>query len=428
MDIALKYGHATTTLTLPDRVDVDVLEPASLPVIRDMATVLDGALDRPLQLPRLEERAAPATIAIAVPDETRPFPTKSLLPLLLKRLHRAYPALSPADVTIVVGGGLHPPHDPPALERILPREVLGKYHVVPHDAKHAPIADYGATSRGTPVRINLAFAQAEMKIVMGMLDPHQFAGFTGGAKGVAIGCSSAETIQANHALMFDEKAQAGVREGNPVREDLDEIGRIAGVELAVNVVLDKDKQVVGLWAGDPEAVLAAGAEVCAKVYGVTIEKPYDIVVASCGGHPKDICLYQAQKGLNLSSRAAAPGGKILLLAACGQGVGDEDYFDYVCRFDSPAAVFHDFTEHGFRMGAHKAFLFSRTLDSFEVAVSSELNPAVLSSCMLERADPQERLNQWLDSLQGRVRVGVVPNANATYFSRASGSAPEHGSP
>ncbi|TVM19298.1 nickel-dependent lactate racemase [Oceanidesulfovibrio indonesiensis] len=421
MDITLKYGHSHTTLSFPDQAEVDVLEPTSLPVIGDMAEAMDGALDRPLQLPRLEERAAPATISIAVPDETRSFPTKALLPLLLKRLHRAYPALKPEDVTIVVGGGLHPPHDVPALERILPHDVLARYTVVPHDAKNAPMAEFGATSRGTPVRINLAFAQAEMKIVMGLLDPHQFAGFTGGAKGVAIGCSSAETIRANHALMFHEKAQAGVREGNPVREDLNEIGRMVGVELAVNVVLDKDKQIVGLWAGEPEAVLAAGSQVCASVYGVTIEKPYDIVVASCGGHPKDICLYQAQKGLNLASRAAVPGGRILLLAACGQGVGDEDYFEYVCRFDAPSAVFEDFREHGFRMGAHKAFLFSRTLDTFEVAVSSEMDASVLSRCMLEKAgDPQERLNSWLDSMQGRVRVGVVPNANATYFSLAAG--------
>ncbi len=422
MDITLKYGHSHTTLSFPDRVEVDVLEPTSLPVIGDMAEAMDGALDRPLRLPRLEERAAPATISIAVPDETRPFPTRILLPLLLKRLHRAFPSLEPENVTIVVGGGLHPPHDVPALERILPRDVIVDYTVVPHDAKNAPMADFGATSRGTPVHVNLAFAQAEMKIVMGLLDPHQFAGFTGGSKGVAIGCAGASTIQANHALMFHEKAQAGVREGNPVREDLNEIGRMVGLDLAVNVVLDKDKQVVGLWAGEPEAVLAAGSEVCASVYGVTIEKPYDIVVASCGGHPKDICLYQAQKGLNLASRAAVSGGRILLLAACGQGVGDEDYFEYVCRFETPAAVFDDFREHGFRMGAHKAFLFSRTLDGFEVAVSSEMDPSVLSRCMLEKADdPQERLNEWLNSLQGRVRVGVVPNANATYFSHAAGA-------
>lgn len=421
MDITLKYGHSHTTLSFPDQVEVDVLEPTSLPVIGDMAEAMDGALDRPLRLPRLEERAAPATISIAVPDETRPFPTRTLLPLLLQRLHRAFPSLEPKKVTIVVGGGLHPPHDVVALERILPHDVLAKYAVVPHDAKNAPMADFGATNRGTPVHVNLAFAQAEMKIVMGLLDPHQFAGFTGGSKGVAIGCAGARTIQANHALMFHEKAQAGVRQGNPVREDLNEIGRMVGLDLAVNVVLDKDKQVVGLWAGEPEAVLAAGSEVCASVYGVTIEKPYDIVVASCGGHPKDICLYQAQKGLNLASRAAVSGGRILLLAACGQGVGDEDYFEYVCRFDTPAAVFDDFKEHGFRMGAHKAFLFSRTLDAFEVAVSSEMDPSVLSRCMLEKAgDPQEHLNKWLNSLQGRVRVGVVPNANATYFSHAAG--------
>ena len=115
------------------------------------------------------------------------------------------------------------------------------------------------------------------------------------------------------------------------------------------------------FAGDPkEAVLLAGAGVCATLYGVHISEKFDIVIASCGGHPKDITLYQAQKGLNLASHALKPGGQVLLLAACPQGVGDDVYFDYVSRFQTTQEVLDDFRRLGFKMGAHKAFLFART--------------------------------------------------------------------
>jgi len=140
-------------------------------------------------------------------------------------------------------------------------------------------------------------------------------------------------------------------------------------------------------------------------------------VASCGGHPKDICLYQAQKGLNQASAALRPGGRLLLLAACGQGVGDDVYLDYVRRFASPQEVLEDFRTNGFRMGAHKAFLFSRTLAAFDVVVDSELDPAVLRQCHLTSGPAQETLDRWIAECSGRPRLAVVPNANTTYFFR-----------
>ena len=115
--------------------------------------------------------------------------------------------------------------------------------------------------------------------------------------------------------MHQQGATVGQLQDNPVRNDLNEAGRLAGVDFAVNAVVDPNKEIVGIWAGDPEAVLREGVKVCAEVYGVKIDEPFDLAVASCGGYPRDICLYQAQKGLNLCSHAVKPGGKIALLAA-----------------------------------------------------------------------------------------------------------------
>jgi nickel-dependent lactate racemase len=182
-------------------------------------------------------------------------------------------------------------------------------------------------------------------------------------------------------------------------------------------VLDAENNVVRLLAGEPFTVLKEGAKTCATLYGMSLEHEYDIVIASCGGHPKDISLYQAQKGLNLASQALKQGAKILLFASCTQGVGDDTYFDYVSRFVTPEEVLEDFRKLGFKMGAHKAFLFARTLTHYDVAMVSDLDAGVMNKCHLRAVDPDVVIREWVDAFEGRPRVAVVPNANTTYFYR-----------
>lgn len=416
VEVQLKYGTGYKRLQLPDSAEVTVFKPRELPPLPHPDEVLKAALAEPLEAAPLNMRTRPASVAIAVPDETRPAPLKLLLPVLLQQLFDCWPDLQPRDVVIIVGGGLHPAPDQEQLQRILP-DVRG-CRVESHDAVQSPMARLGFTSRGTLVEINASFAAADLKIVLGMIDPHQFQGMTGGAKGVAIGCASKDMIRHNHSLMVDPAARVGNIKDNPARLDIDEAGRIIGIDLAVNVCLSPAKEPMALFAGDPEAVLAAGAAVSEQVYGLPFEEYYDIVVASCGGYPKDICLYQAQKGLNMASQCAVEHGRILLLAACGQGVGDHLYHDYVRRFSSPEEQMRDFSDHGFRMGAHKAFLFSRSLTRFEVVVESELDAATLAGCHLRKGEGQAVLDAWLHEAVHTPRIAVVPNANTTYFYRS----------
>jgi len=418
VDVQLKYGSGKITISIPPRAEVTLLEPARVPPLADLEASIGQVLDRPRGCPSLDEllrSRRPRTIAVVVPDETRPAPLREILPPLVRRLERGLGPRAEGGLTVFVGGGLHPPADAQALARILPAEVLDRFTVIAHDARRAPFRDYGTTRRGTPVRIHEAFAAAELKIVIGQVDPHQFVGFTGGAKGVVIGLGSPETIEKNHSLMAEPHAWVGLLEENPVRQDLDEAGRRIGIDFAVNFVLDADRRAVALEAGLPEEVLRRLAGVCARVYGVGLREKFDIVVASCGGYPKDICLYQAQKGLNLASQALKPGGHILLLAASPQGVGDDIYFDYVSQFTSPEEVIRDFQAGGFRMGAHKAYLFGRTLVNYDVAVCSELDPGILRTCHLRAADPTRVLAEWVEALPGTPRVAIIPNANTTYF-------------
>lgn len=422
MQLRLKFGHDSRDLAFPDHVQVDVLAPASLPPLDDPAGEFRRALEAPLAGKGLQGKPRPGSVAIALPDETRPFPVAQLLPVLLRHLLEIWPSLEPDQVTVYVGGGLHPPMDEAGLRRVAPLECRSGVQVLPHDAKRGDMLDCGVTTRGTRVLINKGFASADLRIVMGQIDPHQFVGFTGGSKGACIGLASAETIRCNHALMFKPGADVGELHNNPVRQDLNEAGDLLGLHLAVNVVNDAQKRPVWLGVGAPQDVLEAGAEVCATVYGVRISKPYDMAVASCGGHPKDICLYQAQKGLNMASMAVKPGGKLLLLAACEQGVGDDDYLDYVCRFDSIKAAVDDFRCNEFRMGAHKAWLFGKSVLQYEVVLDSHLPPDVVRQCHLEPGEAGETLERWLSQLPEGARVAVVPNANTTYFHQ--GPAPD----
>jgi nickel-dependent lactate racemase len=422
--VELKYGKGKIRVSIPEKAVVSILEPLRVPELASVQSALDSALSAPFGCPSLEamiDARRPRSVAIAVPDETRPAPLRDILPGLLSRVEAKLPGPLRDRVTLFIGGGLHPSADAAAIERVLPAGIARGCRVVAHDATAVAMRGYGTTSRGTPVRINAVYAEADLKMVIGQVDPHQFVGFTGGAKGVVIGCAAPETIEKNHSLMSQPNAQVGRLKDNPVRADLTEAGELVGLDLAVNFVLDAEKKVMHLTAGIPSQVLESCAQICARVYGVAIEDKFDIVVASCGGHPKDICLYQAQKGLNLASQALKPGGHILLLAASPQGVGDDIYFDYVSQFTSPEEVIRDFKSSSFRMGAHKAYLFGRTLVNYNVAVFSDLDPGILRKCHLRAADPASIIDEWVSSFDGTPRVAVIPNANTTYFYKSAGN-------
>ena len=418
MKFDLKYGDGIKVIQIPEDADITVLQPKIVPILKSLPTALNNALENPLNcdaLGRQLRKKGHPRIAIAIPDETLATPVGELVSIVLSHIYGSIPGLEPGSITIVIGGGLHSPSDNEKQNRLLPPNIVNGCNIVVHDANNFMVTDFGTTSRGTPVRINAAFAEADFKIVIGQIDPHQFVGFTGGSKAAAIGCASPETIKHNHSLMFEEGSRVGLLEGNPVREDLNEAGRMMGIDFAVNVVLNTDKKVVRVLAGEPDAVLEQGAKTCAAVYGVKVKTKFDIVVASCGGTPKDIVLYQAQKGLNLSSHAVKKGGKILLLAACQHGIGDDIYFDYVCQFATPEEVLKDFKKLGFTMGAHKAYLFGRTLVDYEVAVSSDLDSNIMGQCHLRAADPSNIIREWVEGFQGRPKIAVIPYANTTYF-------------
>ncbi len=413
MQVELPYGRGTVTATVPDTIGVDVID---LPDVRPSADPL-GEVGDALTSPlggfdwRRWERAG--SVAIAVNDKTRPVPHRHLLPPLLAHLA----ALGIADdaITLHIAVGGHPPMTPDEFTAVLPADIVDRYRVVSHDA-HAPdgLVALGATSRGTPVWASRAYVDTDFKIVVGTIEPHQFVGFSGGVKSAAIGLAGPATIDANHTLMAHPDAVIGTYATNPARQDVEQIGQRIGVDLALNAILDPHREIVCALAGDPVAVMEAGWPLAVQHSLVEVEHAASLVIASPGGHPKDINVYQSQKAVSSAARIVRPGGTIVLTAACPEGAGSEHYEDWVAQRSSPEDVLATFRAEGFRVGPHKAFQLARDSAEARLIVCSEMPDELCDRLLLEHcADLQDAVDQALAGFAPTDRVAVLPHAGLT---------------
>ena len=357
VDYAVKYGAGALTFALPDATNATVIEPRAVPGVADPAAAVRQALGDALAQGTL---VRPGRTAIAISDATRPVPNDILLPPLLAQLHGK--GIREEEISIIVGTGNHRAATPDELPQLVGADIARRYRVLSHVYDDpAQLVRLGETSRGTPVVINRTFAEANTRIIVGMIDPHQFVGYTGGCKGAFIGLAGGETIAANHSMLSDPAAKLGVCNGNPVREDIDELTDFLSIDLVINVVLNTANEVVRVFAGDPHDVLAAAVPLVQDVCETAVPHAMDVVIASPGGYPKDINLYQAQKALAHACELVRPGGSVILVAECREGAGDDLYEAWMAAARTPQEVVTRFEREGFRMGAHKAFLFARSL-------------------------------------------------------------------
>jgi nickel-dependent lactate racemase len=350
---------------------------------------------------------------VAVNDKTRPVPHEHLLPPLLHRLEAL--GIPPERITLVIATGTHPVMPPEEYPRILPPEIIERYNIVCHDAEdESALLHLGTTERGTPVYINRHYMEADLHLVIGNVEPHQFMGFSGGVKSAAIGVAGKATINHNHGMMTQAGAHLGHYDDNPARQDVEEIGRMLRVDFALNALLNGRKQIVAVLAGDPAAVMRAAIPRVRELYQIPVAEPFDLMIAAPGGHPKDINLYQAQKGLTHAALATRPGSTVILAAACPEGTGSSSYEAWIHQagVDSHQAVLDRFAAEGFRVGPHKAFQLAREAVRCEVRLVSEMDADFVRSLLL---DPAPSLQAALDEITLRpgARVGVMPVANAT---------------
>ncbi len=401
------------TATLPDHVGVDVIEAPESPAAANPLGAVRSAQANLLGGVNWADFAGARSVAIAINDKTRPVPHQHLLPPLLERL--ASLGIADAAITFYIAVGTHPPMTADEFPSILPAGILERFRLVSHDSEDpASLVNLGETSRGTPIWSNRAYVESDFKIVVGNIEPHQFVGFSGGVKTAAIGLAAAKTINRNHALMTHPRSRLGEYETNPARQDLEEIGQKIGIHLALNAILNQGKEIVQVLAGDPRAVMQAGIPLSRQVCQVGVRNRYALIISSPGGHPKDINVYQSQKGLAHAALITRCGGTIILVAACPEGTGSAHYEDWMSDKESNEMVLERFRAEGFRIGPHKAFQIARDLAQAHLMFCSTMDRQRSRALLLNPvADLQAAVDFALPDLNPGDRVGVLPHASST---------------
>lgn len=348
MRCRLDYGTNGLQVTLPDE-RVTVIEPISGPAIADPMEALAGAIRAPLGgSPPLADLARPGrSIAISVCDVTRAQPRREMLTALFREM----PDVRPDDVTILIATGTHRASTDAERERMLGREIMDRYRVVDHDARDASsLASAGHTSSGVPVLLNRLWLGADVRVTTGFVEPHFFAGFSGGPKMVAPGLAGLDTVMMLHdaARIAHPRAVWGITEGNPIHEDVREIARMTRVHFAVDVTLNREHQITGVFAGELFTEHAAACAAAKRVAMRDVPALFDVVLTSNSGYPLDQNLYQAVKGMSAAARVVKPGGTIICVAECRDGWPSHgSYRPLLLSQPSPAALLAMITAPGF---------------------------------------------------------------------------------
>lgn len=413
MEIRVPFGHSTVSAEVPDDLGVDIVELPTTPAATNPLAEVRRALAETVGDFAWSIHGQVESVAIAVNDKTRPVPHRHLLPPLIDRLTSLQ--IPDAAITFYVAVGGHPPMDPSEFSAILPSDILKRFRVVSHDAEHDDdLVFLGDTRAGTPVWANSGYVRADLKIVVGTIEPHQFVGFSGGVKSAAIGLAGLATINGNHALMAHPDSQIGTYSTNPARQDVEAIGELFGVDLALNAVLDQQREIVQAVAGHPVAVMEVGAPLARQLCQVAVAQDYGLVIASPGGHPKDINVYQAQKAVASAARIVRPGGTIILAAACPDGAGSDHYEHWVSGKRSPEEVISTYRSEGFRIGPHKAYQLARDTEQARLFVCSDMSNDLAHRLLLDPAvDFQEAVDRALEDLGPQERIAVLPHAATT---------------
>jgi len=399
--------------------------PARLTAAANLDLAVERALAAPVAAPRLRTRArGAATVAVTIPDASRPCPSPAVLEHLLEELHEA--GVPDDGITVVVGCGLHRTTSAAEREALAGVLVAGRVRTEDAQGLETPCADLGLTSRGAPARIARRVAEADLAVTVGVVEPHLYAGFSGGVKGVAIGCAGHETIAWTHrpAFVSAPGVVVGGLAGNPFHAMLLEIAARTPLAWAVNAVMNERGEAVAVAAGEPTAAQAALAQAHAGAWLRAVEGPFDVIVA--GVHaPKSDNFYQASRAatyIGLAARPALADGGLLVLCADlpggpGDGPGERNFAEVLAAAASPAALVARGLREPLGPGGQRAFVVARVLERFRLAVVGAVEPGFLEPLGVAACDSVDAAVAAAEARLGRrARVLAVADAMATVVS------------
>ncbi len=410
MKVSLNYGHDSMALDIPDENYMGSLSPKDVGEIEDPVNEVRRALANPIGSKKLKELVSSQDkVIILASDVSRPCPSYVLLPPILKELNEA--GLSNDQITIVFGLGVHRKQTEEEKKRLVGEEVYNQVKCIDHDIDNC--VKIGTTKRGNQVFIFKKALDADFVIATGNLEFHYFAGFSGGAKAIAPGVCGRETIANNHKHFLDSGAKAGLIKGNPVREEIEEIGEMVGINFMVNAVLNSHKKVVRVVAGDVTKAHREGAEYINNIFGVKIDNLADIVITSAGGYPKDIDLYQTHKAMENASLAVKNGGIIIVAGECRDGLGEESFAEALDGKLSPFELMEEL-KNNFILGRHKASRIANINLNTEIYLVSNLADEIKKNLFIESFDSLEEAFSKAIKVQGEnAKVLVMPYGSST---------------
>jgi nickel-dependent lactate racemase len=415
VDVWLPYGKTDVCVRVPARNLIGSIEPKERPACPDAKAEVERALKEPLPVgtKRLSEIALPESkVAIVVDDATRKAPSDVMLLPVLAELNLA--GVKDENVTVIFGCGTHRPVSPEEAALLLGEEALKRVKTVSHDCKAQDLVLAGTTKLGNKVFLNKIFAEADVRVLLGDVGFHYYAGYGGGRKSVLPAVAGEETIKFNHALMLHASAHTGILEGNPVHEDMAEAAKLAKVDFAVNVVTNSKCEVVQAFAGELEPAFQEGVKLVDDMFRVTVDRRADIVVVSCGGAPADINLFQAYKAVDGALEVVKRGGVIILVAECTEGHGSQVFYDWMIRFPDLKAVEREI-KRNFVLGGHKAYYLLKALQNHQIILVSSLPDYYATNIFkLKTARAvNDALNEAFNIAGKAARVWTIPQGNYT---------------
>jgi nickel-dependent lactate racemase len=371
-------------------------------------------LKEPIGSKRLSEIVKPESkVAIVVDDATRKAPSEIILLPVLAELNLG--GVKDEHITVIFGCGTHRAVKSEEATTLLGAEVLKRVKTISHECRAQDLVHLGTTKTyGNKVFVNRVFAEADLKVLLGDVGFHYYAGYGGGRKSVLPGVSGEETIKQNHAMLLYANARTGILADNPVHRDMTEAARLAKVDFIVNVVENKKGEIVKAFAGDLELAFAEATKLVDEMYRVTIDRRADIIVVSPGGHPADINLYQAYKALDNALDAVKRGGVIILVAECPEGHGNQVFYDWMTRLGDLKNVERE-VKRNFVMGGHKAYYLIKALQNHQIILVSSLPDYYATSIFkLKTARAvNDALGEALKIAGSAARVWVMPQGSYT---------------
>ena len=414
MEIKIPYGKTFQTLNIEEGFELLESKIQELEAGADGGAIVRAAMDSPIGSPKLRELAAGKKNAVLIiSDHTRPVPSKDIVPFMLEELRAGNPDI---DITLLVATGCHRGTTPDELVHKLGEDIASREHIAVHDCDSSPLTDLGPLPSGARLVVNSLVANADLVVSEGFIEPHFFAGFSGGRKSILPGVCSRVTVLGNHCAEFidDPKARMGVLDGNPINRDMERAARMAKLAYIVNVVVNEAHEVVAAFAGDPIEAHHAGCAYLARYCEVEQKRKADIVITSNGGAPLDQNAYQAVKGLTTAADAAADGAALIICAECADGIGGDSFYKALSECANPEELLEDIRRVPMDETVPDQWqyqILARILEKHHVyfVARKEMEEAV-NAMKMEYAPTLEEAYARARALKGAsARVAVIPN-------------------